>query len=219
MNLAALPELRALLAGVVAGLAVALPLGAISVLLLQEALIRGWRSAAAAATGVAVVDLGYATLATAAGTAVTRALDGRTRVIQVVGAAVLVVVAVRGLLGLRTSSLVTRPAGSSDTPSDTKRGTQSPAAAFRRFVAMTAINPLTAVYFAVLAAGLGTAVAGWPAGSAFVVGVFAGSWAWQLALVGLGSLAGARLPAWARTVTGLVGYLTVIGYAAKLASG
>jgi hypothetical protein len=84
---------------------------------------------------------------------------------------------------------------------------------------MTAINPLTAVYFAVLAAGLGTAVAGWPAGSAFVVGVFAGSWAWQLALVGLGSLAGARLPAWARTATGLVGYLTVIGYAAKLASG
>jgi arginine exporter protein ArgO len=238
MDLAGVAELRALLAGVAAGLAVALPLGAIGVLLVQEGISRGWRAASAAATGVAVVDLAYAAVATTAGSAVTRALDGRTRPIQLAGAVVLVVVAVRGLLGLRTSSLVTRvtsPTGGSATAtggtapatggSPTATGASpratggSPAAAFRRFVAMTAINPLTAVYFVVLAAGLGAAVAGWRAGTAFVAGVFAGSWAWQLVLAGLGAFAGARLPDWARTVTGLVGYLAVIGYAAKLAVG
>jgi len=83
---------------------------------------------------------------------------------------------------------------------------------------MTAINPLTAVYFVVLAAGLGSTVAGARAGTAFVAGVFTGSWTWQLALAGAGSVAGARLPGWARTATGTIGYLMVIGYAVTLAT-
>src|SRR5690242_20072469 len=91
----------AVLAGIVAGLAVALPLGAIGVLILQQGVRGGWRPAAAAAAGVALVDFGYAGLATAAGAGVTRALAGWTRPVQLLGAVVLAAVAARGLLGLR----------------------------------------------------------------------------------------------------------------------
>ena len=38
-------------------------------------------------------------------------------------------------------------------------------------MALTAVNPLTAVYFVVLTAGLGDAVTGWPAGARFAGGV------------------------------------------------
>jgi arginine exporter protein ArgO len=92
-------------------------------------------------------------------------------------------------------------------------------AVLTRFVALTAINPMTAIYFVVLAAGLGGTVAGWAAGCAFVAGVFAASLAWQLALAAFGSLAGARMPGWARTATGVAGHLVVAGYAVRLAAG
>jgi hypothetical protein len=94
-----------------------------------------------------------------------------------------------------------------------------PLRVLRRFVAMTAINPLTAIYFVVLAAGLGHRVTGWRAGSAFVLGVFVGSLGWQLVLAAIGSFAGARMPGWARTGTSVVGYLVVLGYALRLAVG
>ena len=64
-------QTHAFVAGAVAGVGVALPLGAVGVLVVSEGLHRGWRPAAAAATGVALVDLGYAAVAVAAGTAVT----------------------------------------------------------------------------------------------------------------------------------------------------
>ena len=127
-------------AGALAGLGVALPLGAIGVLIVQEGISGGWRPAFAAGTGVALVDGAYAALAVAAGAAVTGVLTGRERAVQLVGAVVLVAVAVRGLLALR------RPA---------EPGAAVPhSRVLRRFVGLTAINPTTAVYFVVLTTGL-----------------------------------------------------------------
>src|SRR3954469_5919167 len=88
-------------AGALAGLGVALPLGAIGVLLVREGITGGWRPAFAAGTGVALVDGAYAAGAVALGTAVTGVLAGRERAVQLVGAVVLVAVAVHGLLALR----------------------------------------------------------------------------------------------------------------------
>src|SRR3954468_14483992 len=90
-------------AGALAGLGVALPLGAIGVLIVQEGMIGGWRPGFAAGTGGAVggvarVAGAAAALAGAAGAAVTGVLSGRERAVQLVGAVVLVAVAVRGLL-------------------------------------------------------------------------------------------------------------------------
>ncbi len=86
-----------------------------------------------------------------------------------------------------------------------------------RFVGLTALNPATAIHFVALAAGLGHALAGAQRAVAFVFAVFTASIAWQLVLAGFGTLAAARLPARARQITGLPGYLVVLACAARLA--
>jgi arginine exporter protein ArgO len=194
----------ALLAGVIAGLGVAMPLGAIGVLLVQEGITRGWRPAAAGATGVALVDFGYAAAAVLAGALVSGALAGHERPVRRVGAVVLLLVAARGLLALR------RPAAD---PGEVPAGH-----VLGRFVTLTLVNPTTAVYFVVLTAGLGDRVTGTGRGAAFVLGVFAASLTWQLLLAAAGSAAGTRLPAWARTATSVAGFVLVVGYAVRLAA-
>jgi threonine/homoserine/homoserine lactone efflux protein len=206
--------LGAALAGLVAGIAVAMPLGAIGVLLVHEGMSAGWRPAAAGATGVALVDLTYAALAVAAGTSLSRALAGWERTIHLAGAALLVLIAVRGLLTTIRSSAAP---GDDAAAEASLLAEPRPWAVLGRFVGLTAINPLTAVYFVALAAGLGTALAGWARACVFVAAVFVASWAWQLTLAIFGTLAGARLPARARQATGLAGYLVVLGYAVHLA--
>jgi arginine exporter protein ArgO len=195
----------ALGAGTLAGLGVALPLGAIGVLIVQEGITGGWRPAFAAGTGVALVDGAYAALAVVAGAAVTGVLTGRERVVQLVGAVVLVAVAVRGLLALRRPPEAGGPVPHSRV--------------LRRFVGLTAINPTTAIYFVVLTTGLGQVVSGVAAGTAFAVGVLLASCAWQLTLAGAAALAGSRLPPGLRVATSVAGYLLVAGYGVRLALG
>jgi arginine exporter protein ArgO len=137
--IAASPALPALLAGVAAGLGVALPLGAIGVLLVQEGMSRGRRAALSAANGVATVDLAYAGVAVLAGGAVAQALIGREGLVRWAGAVVLAGLALRGLAKSR------RPAAEFDRPP----AAAAARSAFWRFVGLTALNPLTAVYFTV----------------------------------------------------------------------
>ncbi|MEU9164814.1 LysE family transporter [Streptomyces sp. NPDC048424] len=84
------------LAGAVAGLGVAMPMGAMSVLLLQEAM-RHRRTAMAAAAGIAVVDLGYAALATAVGPWVASHVSPIEAWVRLASAAILLTIATRGL--------------------------------------------------------------------------------------------------------------------------
>jgi threonine/homoserine/homoserine lactone efflux protein len=214
-------------AGVVAGAAVALPLGAIGVLLVQEAVTVGRRTASAGAVGVGLVDTAYSAVALLAGSSVSGVLAGYERAVQLTGALLLTVVAVIGLLGVRQAiraNGTTGSTGSTGTTGTAEIGTDSkpvrPSArrVLARFVTLTAVNPLTAIYFVALAAGSGDTVRGFERGAAFVVGVCVASLTWQLTLVMAGSLAGARLGDRARTVTGLVGYLVVLGYAARMAA-
>lgn len=203
-------------AGAAAGFGVAAPLGAVGVLLLQQGVRHGLRSAAAAATGVALVDLAYCALALGFGAALEPLLAGRERAVRTVAAAVLVAVAVHALVGLRrpVDAGVPQPGPGSPQPG-------AGAAASRvmlRFVGLTAVNPLTALYFVVLAAALGSSVPPSTA-VAFTAGVFLASWGWQLGLAAVGAAAGSRLPPSARTVTTVVGNLVVLGYAAHLALG
>jgi threonine/homoserine/homoserine lactone efflux protein len=202
----------AAVAGAVAGLAVALPLGAIGVLLVQEAITVGRRTAAAGALGIGVIDGLYAAVAVLAGTSVSRALAGHQSLVQMVGAALLTAVAVRGLVTLRRA-VREAPAQAADA------ARSSPMRAFSRFFTLTAVNPLTALYFVALAAGSGDTIRGLDRCSAFVAGVFVASLTWQSLLVTVGALAGARLGDRSRMATGLVGYLVVLGYAARMAAG
>lgn len=240
-----------LLAGVAAGLGIALPLGAIGVLIVREGVERGVRVAGVAALAVAVVDLGYALVAVALGARLADALSGVERLVQIIGAGALTIVVVVGVRDLLRTSAASSPeppegAGLATTPVGTPRaaaaapgtvGGVAPAApgdadavgqgpirriyrhTFLRFVALTAINPMTAVYFVALTAGLSQRLVGPGAGAAFAIGVFLGSLAWQEALAVGGATAGARMSDRLRLGVSLLGYAIVTGYAVKLALG
>ncbi len=215
------------LAGAAAGLGVAMPMGAMSVLLLQEAM-RHRRTAVAAATGIAVVDLGYAALATAVGPWVASHVFAVEAWVRLASAAILLAIAAHGLAGARPKAAAPPvadppdPAPSSASASASAGATRTatdlrPAKAFARYVALTAINPTTALYFAALTTAQGASLRTGPAGAAFLVGVGAASLLWQQALVALGSLAGARISATARVWTFRLGYGLVAAYAVKIA--
>ncbi|MBP0934176.1 hypothetical protein J0X20_11185 [Streptomyces sp. KCTC 0041BP] len=199
------------LSGAAAGLGVAMPMGAMSVLLLQEA-IRERRAAVAAAAGVAAVDLGYAALAAALGPWVAAHVTPAEAWIRLAASAILLTIATRGLLP-------TRPA---PPPTPANAGPDAGAGAgagrvFVRYVGLTAVNPTTALYFAALTTAQGAALRAGAAGAAFVTGVALASLLWQQALVALGALAGSRISPAARAWTFRLGYGLVAAYALKIA--
>ena len=91
----------ALAAGIVAGLAVAVPLGAIGVLIVDLGVRGGFRPAFLAGLGTAMADGVYATVAAVAGLAVGACLAPAQREIAWAAAGLLVCVGVFGLLALR----------------------------------------------------------------------------------------------------------------------
>jgi arginine exporter protein ArgO len=193
-------------AGVTAGLGVAVPMGAMSVLLLTEGL-RGWRHAAAGGLAIAAVDLLYATVAVLLGPVVARGLAPVEAWVRLVAAAVLVVIAARGLWSLR------RPAAVAEAPPPAR----SPALTFLRFAGLTLVNPTTALYFVALTTAAGASLTGTAPRLVFVLGVFGASLAWQELLAATAALAGARLPDVARVVSYALGYGVVVAYAGVLA--
>nr|SCN11971.1 lysine exporter protein LysE [Kitasatospora aburaviensis] len=201
----------AALAGIGAGLGVAVPLGAVGVLLLEEGR-RGRSAAVSAACAVAFVDAAYAALATALGSRLASTGGGWEAWARVGSAVVLTVVAVRGLLGLRRPPAA--PSGAAVLGGPGRVG--GPGGAFLRFTALTAVNPTTALYFAALVTGGGGPRSA-PAGAAFVVGVLAASLLWQQLLAAVGVSVGARLSARARGLSYCVGYGLVVCYAVRTA--
>ena len=147
-------------AGLAAGLGIALPLGAIGVLIVREGVERGIRAAGIAALAVATVDFGYALVAVVVGDRIADALSGVERVVQVVGALALTAVVVIGVRDLLRSvrAGATEPSALPELPVGYRR-------TFLRFVGLTAINPMTAVYFVALTAGLSQRLAGPGAGA------------------------------------------------------
>ena len=194
-----------LVSGLLAGWGVAIPLGAIGVMVVETGMRGGLRPAAAAAAGVATADFLYAALAAAAGAAAAGVLAPHEHALRLGAAAVLALVAVLGLRGLRR-----RP----DEDVATPRGRH----VYLRFIALTSINPLTVAYFAALIAGL-PAVASAPLAGKVVFVVAAGlaSLSWQLALAGAGAALHRRLPRSARLYTGLAGNALVLALALNMA--
>lgn len=78
--------LEAAIAGAVAGLAIAGPVGAIAVLIIQTGLSRGVRAGLAAGAGTATADGIYATIAVLAGIGVSALIGPLVTPLRVVGA-------------------------------------------------------------------------------------------------------------------------------------
>lgn len=189
--------LDALLTGLLAGFGVAVPLGPVGLLVARAAAVAGLRRGLAAAGGVALVDAGYAVVAATAGSGVARALAGHERVVAVAAALVLAGVAAHLLRGTRRPGPATPPGPEASEPA---------LATTARFALLTAVNPLTLVTFAAVAAALPPATpAAW-----FVVGVAGASAAWQAVLASAGSFVRHRAGEAARRWTGPVGVAAVL---------
>lgn len=201
--------LAGLIAGLVAGLAIAVPVGAIAVLLIHEGLQHGHRAAVGGALGIATIDLVYSTLAVVAGGVVTSLLAGRELVVGLVAAAVLAAVGIRGLVTALRAGPVLAGEG--------QPLPRSAGGAYVRFVALTAVNPATALYFVALATTLGPRLGSAGAAMGFILGVFLGSLSWQLVLALSSATLGPRLGIRARRVTSIVGFGVVIALAIVLA--
>lgn len=190
------------LAGAAAGLGVAMPLGAIGALLLREGLVNGFRTGAFAAGGVAFVDTLYCAVAMVLGGAAAQAVDAHRGAFLIVSGLLVVAVGVRQLLGALRGA-----------PASTETGEALPAARGRRlfaqFVLLTAVNPITLVYFVALAGAAGRGD-GWAGPVVFVAAVGVSSLAWQLGLVVTGAALGRGVRPRTAEVIGMVAAAIVI---------
>lgn len=133
------------------------------------------------------------------------ALEPAADAFRIIGAVVLIAIALVGILGATKSNPAIAPERSSLV------GT------YVGFVGLTIINPLTIVYFTALILGLDDEIiAGASGKGAFIVGAFLASLSWQLLLAGAGGLLHRRLTPPVRLATAILGNLIVFGLAIRL---
>ena len=171
------------LLGVLAGLAVAVPLGPMALLILDRGMRGGLPTGLAAAAGVGGVDLAYAAVATAATGLVAGAVEPVRGPLTVAVACVLAVLGVRGLVTARAQRGGAAPSSAAGQPA-------GPLRTFLAFVALTAINPGTLLHFGALAVAVGGRLTSTADRVVFVLGVGVGSLSWQATLALVGSRLG-----------------------------
>ncbi|MGW7513605.1 LysE family transporter [Streptomyces massasporeus] len=207
----------ALVAGLLAGYGIAVPVGAVGTYLVSLTARTTLRTGVCAALGVATADGLYALAATLGGTALASALRPVLGPLRWVCVAVLLALAAWGavtaLREYRGHRLATR----------TAPAPPGPARAYLGLLGITLLNPTTVVYFAALV--LGSQAVG-PAGpleqGVFVLAAFAASASWQVLLAGSGALLGRALTGHrGRLATALVasGVMTALALRMALAPG
>jgi threonine/homoserine/homoserine lactone efflux protein len=203
--------MEAFFAGVVAGYGIAIPVGAIAVLIVEVGIRCGFRCAFFAGAGAATADLIYATLAVIGGAALAGLVQTIDQPLRIASAVVLVVIAVVGLrrVGKQPESVeIAMP----------DRGEL--AGTYARFVGLTIINPTTIVYFAAVIVGLGVANdMSATQGILFALGAFLASLSWQTLLALLGGFAGDRLSNRAQAVAVVIGNLVILAFAVVILFG
>jgi threonine/homoserine/homoserine lactone efflux protein len=211
--------------GVLAGYGIAVPVGAIAVLIVDVGLRRGFRPAFAAGAGAASADFLYASLAALAGGALALLLAPFATPLRVASGLVLCGLGGYGLwrawLGARAGEQSLRRApGEHEKPEIGTAGVDGgarPGRVYAQFLGLTLLNPLTVAYFAALVLGRGAGGAAAPVDRLiFVAGAGLASLSWQTLLAGFGALAHRRLsPGW-RTGLSIAGNLMVLGLGLRL---
>ncbi len=168
--------------GFTAGLALAIPVGPMALLLVDTTLRQGLRIGVAGALAMASVDAGYAVVVFLAGSFVTGILGGFGLWLSLGGALILLT------LGLQTIFRALRPKSRADAVTGSERTATSAWRTFGKFAGATLVNPPTALYFLAITPSLAGLAESDPLGAtfAFAAGVFLGSVLWQqgLALTG-----------------------------------
>jgi len=191
------------LAGVAAGYGIAVPVGAIGVLIAGLSARTSLRVGAAAGMGAATADGLYALVAVVGGAAAAGVIAPFATPLR--WAAVVVLL---GLAAMTARSAFRRPGAATRVakPSTALR-------AYAGVLGLTLLNPATVIYFAALVLGRGDAGGGvW-----FVLGAFLASASWQLVVAGGGSLVGRLLTGErGRRLTALISSLVIAVLAVRL---
>jgi arginine exporter protein ArgO len=176
------------LAGVVTGLAVAMPIGAIGTYLIGLAARERAATAAAAALGVASVDGAYAIVAALGGAGLQALISEVSGWLTWIAAITLIAVAIHTV-----QRAVRRYRGNNGTVSRLRWLT--PMRGYLSLAALTAVNPATLVTFAAVVVGrsVDDSDSSWLTVVLFALGAFMASAAWQLMLAGCGSMLGRLL--------------------------
>jgi threonine/homoserine/homoserine lactone efflux protein len=193
--------------GLLAGYGIAIPVGAVSVMIMTTGMTSGFRTGFMAGAGAATADLLYATLASLAGAALVLVLQPLARELRIAGGLVLICFAAIGVIGgLR---------GAAEAAQAPPRA--RPLRTYARLLGITIINPLTVVYFAALI--LGRDAGRTPTASGrllFVAGAALSSLSWQTLLAGLGALLRRGLPPRLRLGAVLLGNLIVAALGVRI---
>ncbi|MEW1590181.1 LysE family transporter [Micromonospora vinacea] len=191
----------AFLAGLVAGYGVAIPVGAIAILILGLSARTSFRVGAAAALAVATADGLYAAVAVLGGAGLAGIIAPVAGPLRVVAAVVLLGLAGHGLWHTWSAHRSRRPP-----TARAGQGMGTPGWAYAALLGLTLLNPMTVLYFTALVLGRrDTADTGALAVALFVAGVFLASASWQLIIAGGGTVVGRALTGpRGRLVTGLV---------------
>jgi threonine/homoserine/homoserine lactone efflux protein len=153
------------------GLAVAAPVGPMSLMCIHRTLDRGQLAGFVFGSGIAAADLTYAAIAAFGISAVSALLLSGTTWIKLIGSALLIV------LGTRIAFTAPRTAGGPAQPASWTH-------AFLTAYALTMTNPPTIVFFASLFAAVAS-MKSVAQSFTFAAGVFAGSLLWWLLLTAL----------------------------------
>ncbi|MFE4256339.1 LysE family transporter [Streptomyces sp. NPDC056910] len=181
--------IAALVAGLLAGYGIAMPVGAVAAYLVALTARTAWKIGACAALGVATADGLYALIAEVGGSALAHTIQPVLVPLRWASALVLVALAARS--GVAAARKYRRH----HAPSSADEGVPvSAARAYLGLCGITMMNPLTVIYFVALV--LGGQAASAPnrlEQAAFVLAAFAASASWQLLLAGGGALLGRAL--------------------------
>ncbi|MFF5986088.1 LysE family transporter [Prauserella flavalba] len=173
----------ALVAGLVAGYGIAIPVGAVGAYLVALTARTSLRVGVSAALGIATADGAYALAAVLGGSALATLIEPITVPLRWASAIVLVAIAAAvAVSAIRRHREQAEPAEVRAT---------SAARAYASLLGITVLNPATIVYFAALVLGDVTTIAATPAtATAFVAAAFAASASWQLLLACGGAVLG-----------------------------
>lgn len=165
-----------LFTGILAGLALAIPLGPMAILLISTTLRHGRSVGVFGALAMATVDFSYAAVIFIFGKIIIQNLEQYIIPLKLLGSAILIFVAYRIFIQARSSLKLTT--------SEEVNTSKSKLLTFAKFFGLTILNPATAFYFF----GITPSVSSLSNISAFgfldfSVGVFIGSVTWQFSLV------------------------------------
>jgi threonine/homoserine/homoserine lactone efflux protein len=185
------------LRGLVLGFAIAAAVGPISLLVIRRTLAEGRVVGLVSGIGVATADATYGAIAAFGLTAVTDLLVDWHRALAIVG----------GLFLLWLAWRTIRSVPGEAAADAARRGLPG---AYLSTLGLTLTNPMTILSFAALFVGLGVTGGNAIGATLLTLGVFAGSAAWWVVLVGvLGAVRSRLTPIWMRRVNVASG--TLIG--------